>query len=67
MEQTAHRSSPGASPYLQEKTDKPSGCCAVELPSILGKFYGLWPPVHELLQLFLHFEHFMASHFFDCL
>ena len=56
----------GASPYLQEEADKPSsGYCAAEPPSILGTFYGLWSPIYELLQLFLHFEHFMASHFFN--
>lgn len=56
----------GASPYLQEETDKLSpGYNAAEPPSILGTFYGLWPPVNELLQLFLHFEHFMASHMLD--
>jgi hypothetical protein len=56
----------GASPYLQEEADKPSpDYYAVESPSIIGIFYGLWPPVHELLQLFLHFEHFMASNLFD--
>jgi len=39
----------GASPYLQEEADKPSpGYYAVEPLSILGTFYGLWPPVHEL-------------------
>jgi len=56
----------GASPYLQEEADKLSpGYYAVEPLSILGTFYGLWPPGNELLQLFLHFKHFMASHMFD--
>jgi hypothetical protein len=65
MEQTAHIFT-RASPNLQEEADKPSpGYCALQPPSILGTFYGLWPPAHEILQLFLYFEHFIASHFFD--